>query len=192
MRYARLKTLLTDDMDYCFCGPIENAESCDIGLSKGDRVGTSYPRDPFSVKVRLDPDFPGLKLPSILGNTRKLLALSSEAAALFEKHLELGEHESFPFTLVNHKGRVHSKDYVFLNPIGSFDVADPSSDFLRFPSGGIYGCRKWVLKASKLKGLPDILRPRESPVYYLASERVVALVKEHRLTNFQLEALAHV
>ncbi len=192
MRYSRLVTLLTADMDYCFCGEVRNAQACDIGLSRGKRIGAEYPSDPFSVTAHLDPDFPGVKLPSIIGNTRKLLMLSRQAVALFEKHLDLGEHEAFPFSLVNHKGRIHSKDYVFFNPIGAFDVADPSSEFLRYPSGGIYGCKKWVLTSSRLRGIPDIVRPRESPVYYLVSERLVALVQEHRLTNFQLEPVAHV
>lgn len=105
----------------------------------------------------------------------------------------LGTRETFSFALINHKGRVHSKDYVFLNPIGAFDVAHTSSEFLRYPkSGGIYGCKKWVLDTAKLKDLPDILRPVQVRPHYFASERVVALVKEHGLTNFQLDPVEHV
>lgn len=187
MNYSRLVTLLVSDLDYCFVGRIHGADSTELLMSDGQRVGAAYPADPFSVEVHFDPEFPGLKLPSILGNTRKLVILSKQALELFETHLDLGEHETFPFSLVNHKGRVHSTDYVFLNPIGSHDVAHPSSAFVRYPSGGIYECGKWILVASKLQGLPDIIRPAELPSHYLVSQRFMDLVKEHKLTNFEVE-----
>jgi hypothetical protein len=187
MNYARLVTLLVSDLDYCFVGRIQGADSTELLISDGDRVGGAYPADPFSVEVHFDPEFPGLKLPSIIGNTRKLVILSRQALELFEKHLDLGEHAAFPFSLHNHKGRVHSKDYVFFNPIGTHDVAHPSSAFVRFSDGDIYDCGKWILVASKLQGLPDIIRPAELPSHYLVSQRFMDLVKEHKLTNFEVE-----
>ncbi len=192
MRYAKLVTAPTTNLDYCFAGRILHSETCDIRISDGDKIGTRYPGDPFSVEVHFDPEIPGVKLPTLIGNTRSLLMVSAQAVALFEKHLDLGDHESFPFSLVNHKGRVHSKDYVFLNPVGSHDVADPSSAFVRFRSGRIYKCGKWILVEAKLQGLPDLIRPCELTTVYLVSERFIALVEEHRLTNFQFEHLQHV
>jgi len=179
-------------MDNCFAGKIAHSETCAGRMSHGASVGTLYPGDPFSVEVHFDPEIPGVKLPTLIGNTRTLLIVSAQALALFEKHLNLGEHESFPFSLINHKGRVHSKDYVFLNPVGSHNVADSSSAFVRFRSGGIYDCGKWILVEAKLEGLPDLIRPRELSKEYLVSERFIKLVEEHGLTNFEFEQLEHV
>lgn len=187
MTYARLVTVLVDRPEYCVCGSIRDAEACELRLARGEPVGDRYPKDPFSVKAHLDPDFPGVKLPSIIGNTRGLLMLSRAAVELFEKGLDLRDHEAFPFTLVNHKGRVHSKDYVFLNPLGAFDVAHGRAELLRYPSGGVYGCRRWVFASSKLRDLPDLFRAREHPRDCFASERLVALVREHGLTNFEFD-----
>jgi hypothetical protein len=192
MRYSKLTTAPTTNLDYCFAGKILHSDTCAGRMSHGGRIGDRYPSDPFSVEVHFDTDFPGVKLPTLIGNTQKLLMLPAQAVALFEKDLVLGEHESFSFSLINHKGRVHSKDYVFFNPIGAHDVADPRSGFVRFRSGGIYACGKWVLVESKLQGLPDVIRPLEVPKVYLVSERFIALVEKHGLTNFEFESLQHV
>lgn len=190
MKYQRLVTVVTTDPDYCFAGRIEDADGCELKCTDGRPVAHEWPSDPFSVKVNLDRDFRGVKLPSLIGNTRSLLMLHREVVDLFEKELDLGEHERLPFSLVNHKGRTHSKDYVFLNPLGAVDIAAPSSDFMRYPSGGIYGCKAWVLVAAKLKGLPDLVRPKEVPTHYMVSERLLELVAKHELTNFEVTPVA--
>lgn len=190
MNYAKLNTVVTSNLDYCFAGSIRDSDACEIRLAKGGRVGGNYPPDPFSVKVHFDRDFPGLKLPSLIGNTRALLILSKETSELFKQHLNLGDYEEFPFSLINHKGRVHSRDYVFFNPLGTYDVAAPESDFVRYPDGGIYACKRWVMVASKLSEVPDILRPAEVPKHYLVSQRLVDLVDRFRLSNFEFQPVA--
>jgi hypothetical protein len=192
MQYAKLETAPTTDMDYCFVGRILHSDTCDIRISDGDKIGPRYPGDPFSVKVHFDVEFPGVKVPTLIGNTRSLLIVSAQSVAFFEKHLNLGDHEAFPFSLVHHKGRVHSRDYVFLNPVGSHDVADPSSAFVRYKSGGIYDCGKWILVKDKLQGLPDLIRPKELTTVYLVSERFIELVEKHGMTNFEFTHLQHV
>jgi len=47
MRFAKLITSVTTNMDYCFAGPIRDAEACELYISDGDVVGDKYPADPF-------------------------------------------------------------------------------------------------------------------------------------------------
>ncbi len=191
MKYARLVTCPTSDLDFCFAKVTHDSA---LWLSSGDPIGQRYPADPFDVSVALDPDFPGLKLPDLVGNTRAVLILSQRAREAFAAaQLELGPCDVCPFTLVNHKGRVHSRDYAFVSPLGGHEIAHPSSDFERYTrSQKIYGCKRWVLDTSKLAGKPDLLRAAELPEHYFVSERLIGVVRGEGLTNFELVDVDHV
>lgn len=191
MRYARLDTSPTKDPDFCFAASVK--ERGRIQLKSGKPVGDRYPDDPLSFHVHLDPDFTGVALPDLLGNTQGFLMLSARARDAFAAaELDLGTCEVHPFTLINHKGRVHSTDYAFVNPLGTHDVAHPASDFLRYQkSQEIYGCKGWVLDTNKLSGKPDLLRAREVPTHYFVSEKLVEVVRSAELTNFELIEVSH-
>lgn len=192
MKYARLGTVSTDNPEFCFVGSVSHDASTWLG--RGEPVGDRYPTDPLSVEIPLDPDFPGVELPDLIGNTRGLLILSAKAREAFAAaELELGPCEVCRFTLVNHKGRVHSTDYAFVNPLGGHDIAHPSSDFMRYTrSQQIYGCKRWVLDANKLVGKPDLLRAEQVRKHYFVSERLVEVIRSEGLTNFELSNVDHV
>jgi len=187
-RYWRLVTSVIDAPAYFYIGSVLHADTCELAISEGEAVTGEYPADPFTVEAHFSAAS-GLQAPSLIGNGMSLVALHRDVVKLFSKELDLGEHEVLPFTLVNHKGRAHSKEYVFLNPVGTHDVASPLSKFMRFDDGEIYGCEHWVLSAKKLADVPDILRPAEVANEYLVSDRLVALVEQHALTNFELESV---
>ena len=87
--------------------------------------------------------------------------MHQEAAELICQ-IEVGELEVFPFTLINHKGRVHSRDYVFLNPLGTFDCLNMKlTQCKRYSSGKIMKITKFVLDRDKIAKAPDLFRPRE-------------------------------
>lgn len=185
-KYWRLVTSPIDNPVYCRIGKVLQAETCELAISEGEAVTGEYPADPFTVEAHFSAEC-GLQLPSLISNSMSLVVLHRRVVELFAKGLDLGKHEALPFTLVNHKGRAHSKEYVFLNPVGTHDVASPHSEFMRFDDGEIYGCEHWVLSAKKLVAVPDILRPTEVANEYLVSDRLLALVEQHALTNFKLE-----
>jgi hypothetical protein len=190
MKYARLGTCTTNDPDFCF---VKVNHPSALWLSSGDPIEDRYPADPYDVSIELDPDFMGVRLPDLIGNTRGLLILSAKARAVFAAAgLDLGPCDVCPFTLVNHKGRVHSKDYAFVSPLGGHDIAHPASDFERYTrSQQIYGCKRWVLDTNKLVGRPDLLRAEQLREHYFVSERLVGVVRAEGLTNFELFDVAH-
>lgn len=191
MKFVRLGTVTTNDPDLCF---VRVTHESALWLSGGDPIGDRYPDDPLSVRIDLDPDFPGIKLPDLIGNTRGLLILSAKARDAFAAaELDLGPCDVCPFTLVNHKGRVHSTDYAFVNPLGGHDIAHPSSDFQRYTrSQQIYGCKRWVLDTNKLVDKPDLLRAEQVRKHYFVSERLVEVIRAEGLTNFELFDVDHV
>lgn len=190
-RYARLDTCPTSEPDYCFAAT--TTERGRLQLKSGKPVGDRYPDDPLSFHIHLDPDFTGVKLPDLLGNTQGFLMLSARARDAFAAaKLELGPCDVHPFTLINHKGRVHSTDYAFVNPLGSYDIAHPASNFVRYAkSQEIYGCKRWVLDTNKLEDKPDLLRAQQVPKHYFVSERLEQVIRGEGLTNFELTELEH-
>ena len=188
MKYYLLNFLSRDGV-YCFC------ESRPTGnyfpaykMTKGLSVAEKYPEDPYSVELSLDSDYTGLKLASFIGNTGGLVILDKEVATFLENHLTLGDTERFSFTLMNEKGRVHSKDYVFFNILGSWDCLDlERSEIDADEDGYVYSIDKVVLDARKLEEAPDIIRIQEDPARVLFSQRAVDVIREQGFTNFHFK-----
>ncbi len=107
-----------NEVDYCFTDELPKGVFS-YGLKAGEVVD-DYPSDPWAVTWELGEDYPGLLLPSFIGNTDCLLVFHKEVIE-FLKDFNVGKAQSFPFTLINYKKRVHSKDYLFFNPLGTFD-----------------------------------------------------------------------
>jgi hypothetical protein len=180
------------DVGYCFCAKIEGADGGELRISRGERASSHYPSDPHDVLVHLDVEHRGLKLPSRLGNTQQLLMLSSQALEALTAELDLGDFDVHPFLLINHKRRIHSRDYVFVNPLEQRPIAHATTPFEHFESTGrIFDCERWVLESSKLEGAPDLLRPAELPYEYFVSERFVDAVARLGLTNFDFIEVEH-
>jgi hypothetical protein len=176
-------------VDYCFTDNGPEPVMDDYDLSVGVRVADEYPDGIGDVTLQLGEDYPGLTLPSFIGNTDQMLIVSSEALGIMRRH-ELGEVEVIPFELINHKGRVHSRDYVFLNPIGTVDCLDMSrTECVLHDDGTIMKITKYVLASAKLAGLPQLFRPREMSDAYIWGQAVVDDLRQHGCTNFLFEEL---
>jgi hypothetical protein len=150
-------------------------------LSSGVPFGTDYPTD---VQLRLGDDFPGLKLPSFIGNTSGLLIVDTKAAALILTH-DVGRTERLAFALIDHRGEVHSRDYVFLNPLECINCVNLEHSVVRRSrKGAIRVISKLVLAESRRAALIDLFRVGEEPAIYVFSERVVSALVQAGCTNF--------
>ena len=191
MKYARLQTCPTTHLEYGFLA----SELCDFVtfFAIGRPIEEHFPADPDMARCALDPEFPGIDMPDLVGNTRGVLVLSARALEAFSAaELDFGAHDVCPFTVMNHKGRVHGRDHRFVNPHGGFDVAHPSTDFKRYvKSQEIYGCKRWVLDTKKLEGKPDLFRSAQVYGHYFVSQRFVDVVEKEGLTNFEVIEVAH-
>ena len=179
--------------DYCFIptGP-RGGELTAYNLKVGKRVADKYPGGIGDVTLQLGEDYPGLELTSYIGNTNSMLVVDKRTAAIVQAH-NVGEIEVIPFKLLNHKGRVHSTDYVFLNPIGWIDCLDKDRTlFDRKDNGTIVRVNKPVLASAKLHGVPDLFRIQEMLSRYVFSEVLVADLREKGCTNFVFEKLEQV
>ncbi len=155
----------------------------DYCMNEGERIGERYPRD---ARVYLDPKTPGIKLESVLGNLLSYLMVNTQT-----KDLILGictcEIEALPFTLYNHKKRVHSKDYWILNPIGTFDCVNRAASKITMEGEQVVGVESLAFDAKKMADVPDLFRVPEKPEWFFISERLAKAIKDAALTNVILK-----
>jgi hypothetical protein len=195
MKYLLLNPLGdVDNEDYCFS---DNAPDGGVvtayDLKTGRRLTDKYPQGFGRLTLAVGEDNPGLEEPSYLGNTDALLIVNRQAAGIIKGH-EVGEVEVIPFKLLNHRGRVHSEDYVFLNPVGTVDCLDMDrSEKDLHKDGTIMNITRYVLSAAKLAaikgGVPHLFRIKEDATCYVFSEVLVADLKKHGCTNFVFDEL---
>ena len=158
--------------DYCFTDNGPRGTIDDYDLRCGLRVADEYPDGIGETTLKLGDDYPGLELTSFIGNTHSLLIVEKKVADLI------------------HKGRVHSRDYVFLNPIGSVDCLDlQRSTVLRHDDGTIMKIQKFVLSPAKVAGVRHMFRPDEDLNKYIFSETLVNALRANNCTNLVFEEL---
>jgi hypothetical protein len=191
VRYFTIKTLADSGRgDYCY----SNHTPDGIGtrwyrLANGVPFGDEYPETADDVRLRLGDDYPGLKLPSFIGNTARMLVVQEKAAATILSH-NVGQVERLPFVLIDHKGRVHSRDYVFLNPLEQIECLNlEASEVRKSRKGEIKDVIKMVLDKNKERDFLDLFRLAEKPNVYLFSERVVSALEAGGSTNFVFDAV---
>lgn len=157
-----------------------------FSLKMGRSIAEAYPDDPYRVTFALDPDLTGLKPGALLGNTGRLLLLRRDVANAFTEHLRVGAVEMHPFTLVNEKRRVHSRDYVIFNLLGSVDCLDAEASTIRYRrDGSVARISDMVLDGDRAADLPDIVRVGEKPSLVLFSDDAVAFVESQGYDNFR-------
>jgi hypothetical protein len=157
-------------------------------MARGDSLAAKYPENQYSVELLLDDDWPGLKLPSLIGNAGNLIVLHKDVASYIRDNFRLGPVETFALTLLNHKGRVHSRDFVFFSPLGTRDCLDlERSEIRRWTDGSIQNVPRIVLDLQKLVDAPDVFRIRESPADVLFSEELIAGLAAKGFTNFRFD-----
>ena len=185
MKYYMLYSLgCYDDEKYCHTESIpEGFTGPKKALYVGGDLSASYPDDPYEVTVELDEDSPKhIKLGSYISTTDEEVMVHADAIDCL-KGFNIGEVDFWPFTLLNHKGKVHSKDYCFVVPKQAFDgVNEDASEIDRCSNGIVIGVDNAVLDSSKLAKAPDMFRLNDLGLMIFSEPLAKKLEKE--FTNF--------
>jgi hypothetical protein len=182
MRFFNLSVLGDpDDESLCFLDNfVDGIEPLSWRAGEGAHFGKDYPK---GAKIFMNPENPGSKLPPLLGNTRNMVVGSRDFKEAIEKHCK-NEIEYLPFTLYDHRKRVHSRDYFIINPIGTFDCLDLEESVIEWDKDEpdeIIGIDKMVLDRNKVKDAPQFFRVKESPSAYIVG---LELAREFKARNF--------
>ncbi|WP_158501650.1 imm11 family protein [Vitiosangium sp. GDMCC 1.1324] len=170
-----------DDDSLCFLDNfVDGIEPLSWRAAKGERFGKDYPKD---AKIFMNKENPGIKLSPLLGTTCNMIVGSRDFKDAIEKHCK-NEIEYLPFTLYDHRKRVHSRDYFIINPIGTFDCLDFKESIIEWDDEDpdeIIGIDKTVLDRKKMKDAPQFFRIDRAPSTYVLG---LELAREFKARNF--------
>ncbi|MFV8749014.1 double-CXXCG motif protein [Nannocystaceae bacterium ST9] len=166
------------------------SETNDLRYCRSGRGPNTVKVSP-SVPLHLDEQRGGLDLPDLVANSINYLILRRPVAATILADFDAGPHELLPVTLINAKGRVHSTDYVILNPLGKIDCLDVArsdmDDDEDDPAVALFG--EFHLRAEAIPADRDIFRVKGIVVGYVFSERLVAFIRQRGYSNFVFEEI---
>ncbi|MBZ4415085.1 imm11 family protein [Myxococcus sp. RHSTA-1-4] len=170
-----------DDDSLCFIDNfVDGIEPLSYRAGMGKRFGKDYPKD---AKIFMNPENPGIKLSPLLGTTRNMILGSRDFKEAIEKHCK-NEIEYLPFTLYDHRKRVHSRDYFIINPIGTFDCLDMKESVIKWDDENpeeIIAIKEHVLDRKKVKDAPQFFRIDRDPAHYVVG---LELAREFKARNF--------
>lgn len=188
MKLYRWDTLgNSNDEELCF---LDKAPK-DLGarsayLARGKSVKGFYPEDP---RIDLSEENPGLRLASFIGNIRRMLVVSPPLRALLETWCQGQDVEYLPVHIYNHRGRLHTKEYSIINPLGAFDCLDRDRSEVEMMDDEVLSVERIVLSPKKLERAPHLFRVREDPGVYVVSEALSEVMRAGAFTNVVLEPM---
>ena len=189
-RCFRLRTLgNTADKELAFIDePPDGLGIYDYCLSEGEPIGDHYPQN---ARIYLQGKHPGIRLPSLIGNTLCLLIVNSAFKETLLQHAGTAI-EALPFTLYNHKKRVHSRDYWIVNPLGIIDCLDKQRSEIKYldeDPAQVVAVNKFVVDGRKLKDQPEIFRVPEARTEYFITLSLAKRLKQAGFTNIFVDAV---
>ncbi|MDG9669603.1 hypothetical protein ONV78_17835 [Hahella sp. CR1] len=162
------------DRDYCFIDfPPKEIHLQSWRLMEGAPISEVYPED---IGVTMSNEYPGRVLTDFIANVELCLIVSKAVKKTMEK-VNQGPIEFLPLWIYNHKSRLESKDYFYVNPLGAYDVLDLNKSGVDYyeDSEKVVSVDWYVLSRKKLNqpNLPDIFRIKEWPKAYVISQRML-------------------
>lgn len=181
MRLFHLDPVAVDSRYYA----VDVAVACGSELMFGEPAKPIMAEDDEEfLELEMDEDTGGLEPSDYVTNPDGILPLSKAFVDAIVESFELGEYEVLPARLINEKGRVHSEEYVVLNPLGLHDCLNVAASDMdgsqNDPSVEIMG--KWCLHHDKIPAL-DLFRVR-CVDGYVFSERLVKFIESGGYKNF--------
>lgn len=150
-------------------------------MSLGDRAKKYWPED---AKISLRPENPGIKLTGILSNVKNYLLINSKGAEIIKEFCSDMKMEILPFTLINHKKRIHSTDYCCVNLIGNFDCLNEEKSGITYgENNDVISIDEYVLDAKKVKKAPHCFRIDKHRSKYVISRELGRALKDAGITN---------
>jgi hypothetical protein len=184
MAFVLLNTLGKSSPDLCILDHFfQGIEIKSYMVCFGERLGDLYPKD---ARIQMTESRTGLKLSSLLGNTKNILMVSKELRAVIEKVCANVEIEYLPFTIIDHRGRPFSRDYCVVNPIGALDCLDHKASKTEWGTEDptdIVSVEEYILDRKKVNGAPPLFRIEGDPCELVLGQPLLDEIKGKGFTN---------
>jgi len=186
MNYFQIETCPTEDLSLCV---LANAPKGTVAINhrmaRGFPMGADYPAD---AQWAMCDRYKGIKLSTLITCVDRILVLLKPAMEIFR---DIGvPMECLPFTLLNHKGRVASKDYFIVNPLGTLDCLDIQKSDIEWlddqVGGEVIHVYEHVLGPKKIANAPPVFRTKEDPYCIVLNETVAERLRALNPTNVYL------
>ena len=154
-------------------------------LFEGASLAKSFSRD---AAFHMDPDFPkNLLLTDNLVNVDSCMVVSARLADALRAH-KIAKLEYLPVKIIDHKGKVASKDYFILNPLDLVDCINRKKSKFRssliFPEN-IEKFEKFVIDESRIPEDRPIFRLKGFSYMALASKSLVDALTKGQFTGLE-------
>jgi len=149
----------------------------------GIKLGKDWPAD---ARMTMDKDFPGTKMGSLIGNPCNYLVCHRDVGAVMQEVCS-NEIELLPLTILNHRKRPVSDEYVVVNVIGTVDCLDDKASGIERFEGDVVGMDDPVIDARRLPADLDLFRPAAAPSHLIMSLNLGRALAKKKFTNFALD-----
>ncbi|WNO10393.1 imm11 family protein [Teredinibacter sp. KSP-S5-2] len=186
MKYYKLNVYRRQDKDFSFIErPPEEIALLSSYIMSGKKAASKYPED---VVAKMS-DRGGLVLSDFIGNA-ELSIIAHESVKNTIESVCGDACEYLPVSIENHKGRIASDEYFYINPLGTYDCLNKElSDIDYTDDGKVIGVDEFVFDLEKLQDVPDLFRVPEDHSVYFISEKLVETIKQAKpdVTNLNLQ-----
>ncbi|WNO10392.1 imm11 family protein [Teredinibacter sp. KSP-S5-2] len=186
MKYYHFEVYDRQDPDYCFIErPPEQIALLSSYIMSGDRAESQYPEE---VVAKMS-DRGGRVLSDFIGN-KELSIIAHESVKTIIEDVCGDTCEYLPVSIENHKGRIASDEYFYINPLGTFDCLNKEFSRIKYTDDGkVIRVKSFVFDREKLQEVPDLFRVPEDHSEYFMSERLVNAIKTGKpdVTNLNLQ-----
>jgi hypothetical protein len=152
-------------------------------ILEGAPLGKAFPKD---ARIYMSPQFRGMRLADLIGNTKGMLLVSTPFKEAIEKRCKGVEIEYLPVTIHDHRKRAHGKGYYIVNPIGALDCLDLDKSDIEWDDeepGEVMHLEEPVLDRKKMKGAPQLFRVDKDPSVYVIGRELAREIYDQKLTN---------
>lgn len=185
MDYFLLNLCPTEDVSLCILeGSPDGASLLASKMATGRSIAGRYPANP---SWPMGKSFPGMKVASLVASTAGLLVV---ARPLFDVLSATGvAMESYPFTLLDHKKRVASRDHLIVNPLGTLDCLNLKKSSIEYSPDDpdeVVDLETPVLDPRKVAAAPPLFRIKENPRAVVLSHELVDKLRPLNPSNLYL------
>jgi hypothetical protein len=184
MNFYHLDTMGDDDEELAlFDNFVDGIDRYSWRVHKGVALAPDWPED---AKLFMNKENPGIKLSSLLGNTRSMLLASKELTEILQEHCQNQEIEYLPLAIYDHRKRVRSRDYFLVNPLGSVDCLDLQASEIVWDKNdptNVIRVNKYVLQRDKVAEAPPLFRIQHDPSEYVLRTDLAKAIYDRKPTN---------
>ena len=184
MNFYHLDTMgVGDDELALFDNFVDGIDRYSWRVHEGAPLEPDWPED---ARLFMNKENPGIKLSSLLGNTRSMLLVDKELKELIQAHCQNQEIEYLPLVIYDHRKRVRGRDYFLINPLSSVDCLDLQASEIIWDqndSTSIIAVSKYVLQRDKIAEAPPLFRIQQDPSEYVLRTDLAKAIYDRKPTN---------